>query len=99
MIDTFNFRLQRSQFSREHILDIFKRKMESKSRTFYDNVDSNPGNKSITVSHKNYKFVLGDTYLTAYGSLTKLHYGHNVYNLTYNHVIAQLQYLEQLLEM
>ena len=79
MIDTLNFRIHHTHFDRAKLISVFgKDGFKVKSHTFY------PVYESWVVGYGNFTFVLGDVYLSAYGSLTKLHYGNNLQQLTFN---------------
>jgi hypothetical protein len=93
MIDTLNFKLHCSQFDRNKIVDILERKTTVKSQTDYGD------HKSIVANYKNYKIILGDSYLTISGSLTKLHYGNNLQQLTFMQVQDLILHFEEFLEM
>jgi hypothetical protein len=93
MIDTLNFRISCTEFDRTKMQEIFANKMTPKSQTSYINYHT------TTATAKNYKFTLGNTYLTATGSLTKFHYGNNLQQLTFHQIQDQIAILEELLQL
>lgn len=93
MIDTLNLQLDQTQYDYKHIQQIFNDKLEF----FADNRYKN--GCSTTVHYNNYKFTLSEKNLTATGSLTKLHYGNNVQNLSFNQVQHTLSDFESIFEI
>ena len=94
MLDTLNFKLHHSQFDRDRLLHTFANNAKEGKATYYP-----LGNKAINFEYKNYVLTLGDTFLKVRGSLTKLHYGNNLQQLTYNQVLDTLRDFEHFFEI
>jgi hypothetical protein len=94
MIDTLNFKLPSTQYDREAILRIFANKAKEGAVTYYPN-----NNKAIDVNYKNYRFRLTDFYLTAYGSINKLHYGNNLQQLSFVQLQDEIARMEDFFEI
>jgi len=94
MIDTIKIKKYISQDQRNALLHAFAKKTQEGKLIYYPSE-----NKAIINRYKNLTLNLGENNLTISGSLTKMHYGNNLKQLTFNQVRDLFKSLEAVLSI